>query len=195
MGAPPGGAAYKGSHVKQLRLGCSLAYEVLAPTAAFTFNVLPNLGGEQQLIKEEIVCSPDVPRELVTSTRGTGSCGWRSRRAPLNCAIRAMWRSTGRRSPPRSRPTGRARLPISILTYTLPSRYCESDLLAPKAWDLFGAVPDRLDQVRAICLWLQENIAYTAGATDARTSAWDVWQRREGSAGISCTWRSPSAGA
>jgi transglutaminase-like putative cysteine protease len=72
------------------------------------------------------------------------------------------------------------RLPLNILTYTLPSRYCESDRFGPFAWDLFGKVEDRAEQVRLICRWVDENVVYTPGSTDGRTSAWDVWQGRKG---------------
>jgi transglutaminase-like putative cysteine protease len=80
-------------------------------------------------------------------------------------------------SVPADRP---GRLPLSILTYTLPSRYCESDLFSARAWEMFGSINDRAEQVRAVCAWVKEHIAYKPGATDAKTSAWDVWQSREG---------------
>jgi len=166
--------------LKRIRLGCSLSYDVVAPTAAFTFNVFPAIDGEQRIVTESIVCVPEIPVELITAVRGdrllrveapAGRFEMRYAgevelsRAPFPEAIAA------------DRP---GRLPLSILTYTLPSRYCESDLLAPKAWDLFGNIADRGEQVRSICKWVKENVVYTAGTTDTRTSAWDVWQSREG---------------
>jgi transglutaminase-like putative cysteine protease len=45
---------------------------------------------------------------------------------------------------------------------------------------MFGSINDRAEQVRAVCAWVKEHIAYKPGATDAKTSAWDVWQSREG---------------
>jgi len=72
------------------------------------------------------------------------------------------------------------RLPLSILTCTLPSRYCESDRFSQIAWELFGKTVDRAEQVRAICAWIDANIAYTPGSTDSRSSAWDVWIGRKG---------------
>jgi transglutaminase-like putative cysteine protease len=72
------------------------------------------------------------------------------------------------------------RLPLNILTYTLPSRYCESDRFSPHAWELFGKTLDRAEQVREICRWVDANVTYTPGSTDGKTSAWDVWQTRKG---------------
>ena len=58
------------SFVKRIRLGCSLSYDVVAPTGAFTFNVFPTIDGEQRIVTESIVCTPDIPAELITSARG-----------------------------------------------------------------------------------------------------------------------------
>src|SRR6185295_13895964 len=82
--------------------------------------------------------------------------------------------------PPGVKPDNPGRLPLSILTYMLPSRYCESDRFTHIAWELFGQNPDRAEQVKAICRWVDEKLAYTPGATDSRTSAWDVWLSRKG---------------
>ena len=73
------------------------------------------------------------------------------------------------------------RLPLTILTYTLPSRYCESDRFGPSAWELFGKVdgPGRAGAARSAG-WVGANVAYAPGSTDGRTSAWDVWQARKG---------------
>jgi transglutaminase-like putative cysteine protease len=67
-----------------------------------------------------------------------------------------------------------------VLTYLLPSRYCESDRFSPVAWELFGRIENRAEQVREICRWVDANLEYKPGATDGRTSAWDVWQLRQG---------------
>jgi transglutaminase-like putative cysteine protease len=79
-----------------------------------------------------------------------------------------------------ARETPIASLPHDALMYLLPSRYCESDRFGPLAWELFGKTEDRAEQVRLICRWVDENVAYLPGSTDGRTSAWDVWQSRKG---------------
>ncbi|MES1167302.1 MAG: MFS transporter, partial [Pseudomonadota bacterium] len=44
----------------------------------------------------------------------------------------------------------------------------------------FGKIENRAEQVREICRWVDANLTYAPGATDSRTSAWDVWQLRKG---------------
>jgi hypothetical protein len=48
-----------------LTVGCTLGYQIATPQAAFTFNVLANTDAHQRLVGETIVCSPEVPREIV----------------------------------------------------------------------------------------------------------------------------------
>ncbi len=71
-------------------------------------------------------------------------------------------------------------LPPSILRYTMPSRYCESDKLLDFAWNHFGHFPNGLERIRAICEWLNTHIEYRTGSGRPDLSAWDVIQRRYG---------------
>jgi transglutaminase-like putative cysteine protease len=70
-------------------------------------------------------------------------------------------------------------LPDEVLFYTLPSRYCQSDLFINDAWEMFGGLSDGWRQVQAVCDWLHTNIAYGAGSVSS-TSAWDSYQQRRG---------------
>jgi transglutaminase-like putative cysteine protease len=164
-----------------LSVGCTLGYQVLAtPSAAFIFNVLADIDEQQRIVSESIVCTPEVPTEIATNTKGG---------RVLRCdvptgAFEFRYTATVEVSRPAlpavvlaDRP---GRLPLSILNYTLPSRYCESDRFSQIAWELFGKSPDRGEQVRAIVAWLDTNLAYTPNVTDGRTSAWDVWIGRKG---------------
>jgi transglutaminase-like putative cysteine protease len=70
-------------------------------------------------------------------------------------------------------------LPDDVLIYTLPSRYCPSDLFISDAWQLFGHIGGGWAQVQAVCDWLHDNITYGAGST-AATTGWDAYQQRRG---------------
>ena len=70
-------------------------------------------------------------------------------------------------------------LPDDLLRYTLPSRYCQSDLFNNDAWEMFGDVSPGWEQVQAVCDWLHENISYESGSTSA-TSAYDAYDERRG---------------
>ncbi len=72
------------------------------------------------------------------------------------------------------------RLPAQLLRYTLPSRYCDSDKLRDFAWNHFGALPQGLPRIHAICNWIHHNIEYRTGSGSPEISAFDVIQRGYG---------------
>ena len=163
-----------------IAVGCTLRYQVVAPSAAFTFNVLINTGPEQRVLSETIGCSPEITAEIAATSKGERVLRVEVPTGPFELKYAATVEVDRPEMPlvvPADKP---GRLPLSILTYTLPSRYCESDRFAPLAWELFGKVDDRGEQVRSICKWVGDNIEYLPGSTDGRTSAWDVYQSRKG---------------
>ena len=163
-----------------IAVGCTLRYQVVASSASFTFNVLVNTGPEQRVLTESISCSPDIATEIAATSKGERVLRVEVPAGPFELAYSALV-DVDRPEMPAVVPADKpGRLPLSILTYTLPSRYCESDRFAPLAWELFGKVDDRGEQVRSICKWVGDNIEYAPGSTDGRTSAWDVWQTRKG---------------
>lgn len=70
-------------------------------------------------------------------------------------------------------------LPDDVLVYTLPSRYCQSDLFVEDALEMFGSVSPGWAQVQAVCDWLHENVSYEAGSTPATTSK-EAFEERRG---------------
>jgi transglutaminase-like putative cysteine protease len=71
-------------------------------------------------------------------------------------------------------------LPDEVLHFTLPSRYCLSDVLSDTAWQLFGSTPPGWARVQAICDWVHQNIRFKFGSSNPLTTALDVYQRRVG---------------
>lgn len=71
-------------------------------------------------------------------------------------------------------------LDLDLLSWTLPSRYCPSDVLAPTAEQLFSdtaRTPALLEHVRN---WVETNIAYQSGTSDVHTAADETMLRRTG---------------
>jgi transglutaminase-like putative cysteine protease len=71
-------------------------------------------------------------------------------------------------------------LPPEVMIYTLPSRYCQSDLLARMARLEFGHVDPGGTRVLAISQWVRQHVDYVYGTTDSRTSAFDTATERVG---------------
>lgn len=62
-------------------------------------------------------------------------------------------------------------LPVEALVYLLGSRYCETDLLAQAAWDLFGAIPPGWARVQAICDFVHDHITFDYSQARATRTA------------------------
>ena len=51
-------------------------------------------------------------------------------------------------------------LPVETLAYLTASRYCESDELIDRAWELFGTTPPGWARVQAISNWVHNNVVF-----------------------------------
>jgi transglutaminase-like putative cysteine protease len=71
-------------------------------------------------------------------------------------------------------------LPASLLRYTLPSRYAETDKLLGFAWETFSHVPRGWTRARAICDWVHDHVEYKRGVSGPQWSAADAIARRQG---------------
>jgi transglutaminase-like putative cysteine protease len=71
-------------------------------------------------------------------------------------------------------------LPDETLLYTLPSRYCLSDVLFERAWQLFGDTRPGWSCVQAICDWVHDELRFQYGASDPMTTAVDVLEQGMG---------------
>ncbi len=68
----------------------------------------------------------------------------------------------------------------SVLQFLLPSRYCQSDQLGDLANEIVANTTPGYDQVEAIRTWIQTNIEYRYGTSDASTSAFETAKKRVG---------------
>ncbi len=71
-------------------------------------------------------------------------------------------------------------LPDDVLLYTLPSRFCLSDVLSDTAWQLFGQTEPGWGRVQAICDWVHDNIQFKYGSSNSMTTAVDIYEQKIG---------------
>lgn len=71
-------------------------------------------------------------------------------------------------------------LPVETLPYLLASRYCESDELTEKAWDLFGSTPTGWARVQAISNWVHNNVLFDYRFGRPTKTAVDVFREGTG---------------
>ena len=73
-----------------------------------------------------------------------------------------------------------ADLPDEVLVYLLGSRYCDTDRLADKAWELFGNTPTGWDRVQAICDYAHDRITFDYQRASPTRTAWEGHEERYG---------------
>ena len=71
-------------------------------------------------------------------------------------------------------------LPDYALQFLLPSRYCPSDTMEQLAKDISHGKSPGYDQAEAIRAWIQANIEYRYGVSNASTSASDTIRDKAG---------------
>ena len=165
-----------------VRVGCSLVYEV---TGAASLLLKVNLGPNRSasVLSEALSLGDNLPAEEFTDSHGNELR--RLTLAPgVNCvrhdAIVAVSSKADNEDLPVTVPEAPGDLPASLLRYTLPSRYCDSDKLTDFAWEKFGQIEHGIPRVQAISLWIHENIEYRYLSGRPDLSAWDILQRGYG---------------
>ncbi|MBC7945653.1 MAG: transglutaminase family protein, partial [Burkholderiales bacterium] len=164
-----------------VRVGCALTYEAAAATPIFLV-MKPRLDLRQLILEERLVFGPELPTEQLADQHG--NVVYRLMLMPgrnefLHDAIFSVPSVPDNYGLP-AEPVPIERMPITVLRYTLPSRYCDSDKLMDFAWSKFGHVPHGAERARAICDWVHHNIEYRYGSGSPHISAWDVVERGYG---------------
>lgn len=71
-------------------------------------------------------------------------------------------------------------LPSEVLPFLLPSRFCPSDKFLRFAQREFGGSGDGVDRIMAILDWINRNLDYVVGVSDAETTAERTFVDRAG---------------
>jgi transglutaminase-like putative cysteine protease len=164
-----------------VRIGCRQSYEAKEPTASLfmikprrdeaaqvcqeRFSFKPSLSGsEHQDEHDNIVYRTVLPPGLTTIEHDA------------LVAVSSLPDNHG--ITPRYVPL--SKVPRSVLRYTLPSRYCDSDNVLELGRDLFGKIKPGVDLVQAICDWVHTNIEYRVKSGLSNISASQILDRRYG---------------
>ena len=162
-------------------VGCVLPYRVVAPTTMI-LNVEPMRSEQQIITREEFSVTPFVASEPHRAA-DTGNLYRRLVLQPGDYTIRYEGEVEMH---PRTRDPGTIQefpirdLPLDVLAYLYPSRYCQSDKLGRFAWREFGTIASGHERVTAICNWIYEYVDYLGGSSDSSTSAHDTFTMRAG---------------
>lgn len=173
MARPPWRASGREAAVVRLGFSVELNYLVGPQGADFIFNVQAAHTRQQRVLQESLTISQPVPVQKHTdpATR-TRFLRLHADPGPLRLHSQAVVALTHHVADPALLPeVPVSHLPINVLPYLNPSRYCESDRLQALALAEFGALRPGYMRVIAIRDWVHRRIKFQPGASDSSTSA------------------------
>lgn len=154
-----------------------LSYEVDGPHGAdFVFNIHPAQTPCQTVERERLTLNQAVVPEVATDP-ATASRFMRVHANPgvLEVRYEALVRIEHHKADPdRLQEVPVRSMPLEVMQYVYPSRYCQSDRLLRFAFNAFGGLRQGHGRVRAIQDWVQRNVTFTSNTTTGTTSAVDT---------------------
>jgi transglutaminase-like putative cysteine protease len=161
----------------------SLEYEVLSQDGAdFVFNIHAANTERQRVSDERLVISQDIEPEVATdSVTGSRFMRLHAEQGTLVINYSAMVMMDHHRAEPNTlREVAVRCLPLDVMPYVYPSRYCQSDRLYKLAFAEFGGLYPGYSRVLAIQHWVQKHLIFSSNTTDSSTSAIDSLIERVG---------------
>jgi transglutaminase-like putative cysteine protease len=163
----------------RIHLGFEFHLETGTPTPMVAL-VRPR-GDLHRIVEERRVVDPEVAIRAYRDAFGNEAWRWTAPEGEMRIEYHALVDVPATPDPhlPELPGTPVELLPDEVLQYTLPSRYCPSDLALDDAWRLFGAAPDGWARVQAVCDWIHENVTY-GGNSRSSTTGYETYLDRAG---------------
>ena len=165
----------------KFELGCHLDYNITADSTFF-FNIRALENQNQQIIKQNLKIDPNCKlEEYVDRDRLNSFFRLNVPQGKLVVDYQAtVDLSYPNQDQDKAEEILPKNLPLDIVPYLYPSRYCQSDRLMKLAQDEFGECQPGYQRVKAICDWIYSKIDYISGSSDSQTSAYDTAIERAG---------------
>ena len=166
----------------RLKFSICLRYEILDQAADFIFNIHAAHTARQTVRNESLLISQPVrTTSYVEGPSRNRLFRLRAQPGPLVVNYDAEVEITHWFERPENIPeTPIEHLPMDVLPYLYPSRYCESDKLTQLATQLFGHLPKGYTRVETIRRWVFERTRFLPGASTFSTSAVDTLHQQAG---------------
>lgn len=166
----------------RLRYAVELSYGVRTAGANFIFNVQAARTAQQQVLAEVLRINQPLPlQQEADGASGGRFLRLRADAGELNLRYECTVDISHHEQDPSTIPeTPVPQLPLHVLPFLYPSRYCQSDAIAPFALAQFGGMWQGYSRVQAICAWVQQHVTFTSGSSTGTTSAGDTLHQRQG---------------
>ena len=158
-----------------VRVGCEFTYGSTGPTPS-VWQIRPRPDGPHQVMASSWACEPNLPIRSYVDAYGN-LCdrmvlveGGNVVRFDAQVEVPARFDEADK---------GASQVPVEdlphdVLIYLLSSRFCLSDLVGDRAWELFGHTRPGWERVQAVCDWTHENVRFQMGSSTPLTTSADV---------------------
>jgi len=160
----------------RLKFSIKLAYQILDSTCDFIFNIQPTFTKRQQVVEESLSISQNLlTQALIQEPEGNRYLRLQAHAGRLEVIQQATVDINHYKHNPESLHEMRvADLPLAVMPYVYPSRYCQSDKLRSLANYEFGAMAPGYYRVLAIQEWVNRRTRFLPGSSGSATSALDT---------------------
>lgn len=162
-------------------VGCEIGYDI-AESATLIFNIQAMRGGHQRVLSEQLTITPELAADEAMAAesgnrylRLTAPQGLVQLRYSAEVELDAL-----HQAPAVIDEVPIATLPLDVLPFLNPSRYCPSDQLGRFANRQFGNIAPGFGRVVEICNWINSEVDYLFGTSDTTTTAADTFAMRAG---------------
>ncbi|MCU0532739.1 MAG: transglutaminase family protein [Hydrococcus sp. Prado102] len=163
-----------------LNAGCQISFDAIAPTPLILM-LRPRSGYGQWVAREEYLLEPQI--QIIEYTDSYGNLCQRliAPVGSLQVKMSVLVETADTIDVQNNAPFVPIQdLPETVLQFLLPSRYCQSDSMGNLANEIVANCTPGYDQVEAIRRWIQTNIEYSYGTSNASTSAQETAESRIG---------------
>ena len=163
-----------------LRTSCKLSFNAEFPTP-FILMLRPRSGLHQWVARENYTLTPSVPAVEYSDRYGNLCQRLVAPAGAFSISTSADVETADELAVGPGAPFEEIQnLPDIVLTYLLPSRYCESDQFLTMAREISGDAIPGYDQVARIVDWIRANVRFNPASLHYQISAAEVNQAREG---------------
>jgi transglutaminase-like putative cysteine protease len=159
----------------RLKFAITLGYEVGGGFCDFIFNLHAARSRAQFIVAENLYFNQAVDVDHVTDALGNRYMRLRASSGLLEVKYDAIVDIDHYFAPPESLGEAQiSRLPMHVLPFIYPSRYCQSDRLRKLAMREFGHLQAGYLRAKAIQDWVQARTTFTSNSSNSSTSAIDT---------------------
>lgn len=166
----------------RIRVGSEFIYQLPAPTPMIVMlNVHDSRAADLECV-DYLVTEPQVPVETYRDSFGNTCCRFVAPPGRFTLRTSGIVRDDGQADEiaPDAMQHAVEDLPADVLTYLLPSRYCESDSLSEEAWRVFGTSAPGWARVQLICDFVHTRVNFGYKFSRPTRTANETYAERRG---------------